>query len=194
MGTLKYKKEKDWKAKFQQPEPKPQESGSINVDPISPVDVHRSEKKEWKGQSRYGGLSLRERNQVLLDVINDIFNLQKVKPEALKNNVSVECVRELYSVVAELWPPDTDLISLLPTPNSNLRAMYLGDAHPDAILRNICRFGLYADELFVIDPFHNPHAMNDEYSPLIYPEKFKADTLILLHFIRELTRGLKRAL
>lgn len=193
MGTFKFKKRKDWKAKFRKPEPT-SDTGSLQIESISPVDIHVSEKKEWKGHSRYSDLTLRERNKVLLEAVNGIFDLPTIRRERLKYVITKERIRELYEGVAELWPPDTDVINLIPPPSSNLRAMYLGDAHPDSVLRNICRFGLYADELFIVDPFHNPHTMKDEFNPLIHPEQFQADTLTLLHFIKELTPWLDAGL
>jgi hypothetical protein len=128
-------------------------------------------------------LSLRERNLVVLNAVADIFDLAKANDWGeVKRRISDNQVRELYEVVARLWPPDTDLVSLLPTPGSSLRALYMGDIDPSRIVRNVFRFSLYADEILVIDPFHNPWMMAEEYNPIVNPGQWRADTLKLILF------------
>jgi len=126
-------------------------------------------------------LSLRERNLVVLNAVADIFDLAKANDWGeVKRRISDNQVRELYEVVARLWPPDTDLVSLLPTPGSSLRALYMGDIDPSRIVRNVFRFSLYADEILVIDPFHNPWMMAEEYNPIVNPGQWRARYLSLL--------------
>jgi hypothetical protein len=124
--------------------------------------------------------SLLERNLILLSAVTDIFG--KMKWEDLKRKISGEHVRALYEVIAYLWPPDTDLISLLPNDNK-LRGLYLGEIEPQLIAQHVFRFGLYADELMIVDPFHNPHFIRGEFNPLENPDQFRADTLKLVAFI-----------
>jgi hypothetical protein len=71
----------------------------------------------------------------------------------------------------------------MPVPDGKLRGLYLGDVRPELTLRNLIRFSLYSDHLFVIDPFHNPWIMRPKYNPIENPGQFKADTLNLLHFL-----------
>jgi hypothetical protein len=89
----------------------------------------------------------------------------------------------LYEVQANLWSPDTDWAAIMPVPDGKLRGLYLGDIRPELTLRNLIRFSLYSDNLFVIDPFHNPWIMRPEYNPIENPDQFKADTINLLHFL-----------
>ena len=132
-------------------------------------------------------LSLHERNLALVGAIFDIFGMANAdRWEDVKKRVSDDRVRELYKVIAGLWPPDTDLVSLLPTPGASLRALYLGDVNPEQIVHNVFRFALYADEILVIDPFHNPWLMAKEFNPIVNPGQWKMDTLKLLFFMAEL--------
>jgi hypothetical protein len=71
----------------------------------------------------------------------------------------------------------------MPVSDGKLRGLYLGDIRPELTLRNLIRFSLYSDNLFVIDPFHNPWIMRPEYNPIENPDQFKADTINLLHFL-----------
>lgn len=129
-------------------------------------------------------LPLRERNLILLEAIADIFGFKKgVQWEDIKRTISGDKIRNLYTVVSWLWPPDTDVKSILPTPSRELRALYLGDARPEFLAKNVLRFGLYADELLIVDPFHNPWCLARDYNPLEKPDQFRADTLRLILFV-----------
>lgn len=128
--------------------------------------------------------TLRERNLILLNAAIDIFGLTRgAEWKDVKRTIASDQIRELYKVVATLWPPNTDLSSLLPTPDSTLRALYLGDARPDVLARSVFRFGLYADEILIVNPFLNPWCVAREYNPLEDPGQYKADTLKLIAFI-----------
>jgi len=130
-------------------------------------------------------LSLGERNLVLLNAIADIFEFKK-RPdwEDIKRDISRDQVRELYKVVASLWPPETDFSRILPEPSRKLRALYLGEVDPFSLVRNVVRFSLYADEILIFDPFHNPWFMKKDFDPIINPDQYKSDTLKLLFFAR----------
>jgi SEC-C motif len=130
-------------------------------------------------------LSLHGRNLILLNAARDIFGLSRGRSWVdVKKNISGEQIRELYSVQADLWPPGTDWAALMPRPgDGTLRALYLGDIRPELVLRNIIRFSLYSDTIFVIDPFVNPHIVRPKYNPIDTPNKHKADTLKLIYFL-----------
>ncbi len=127
--------------------------------------------------------TLLERNLILLDAVADIFG--KMEWEDLKRKLSGEHVCALYELIAQLWPPDTDLIGLLPNDNK-LRGLCLGEVDPQLMARHVFRFGLYADELMIIDPFHNPHWKIGEFNPLENPDPFRSDTLKLVALIHTL--------
>ncbi len=134
--------------------------------------------------SKPENLSLHQRNLVVLAAITDIFGMAKASEwNDVKERVTDDRVQELYKVIGTLWPPDTDLASLLPARGSSLRALYLGDVNPEQIVHNVFRFALYADEILVIDPFHNPWTIAEEYNPVANPGQWKLDTLKLLYFM-----------
>lgn len=140
-------------------------------------------RKDWSAKLRQVGPSLRERNVSLLDAVDDIFGIsQAVQWRDVKRNVTADRIKRLYQFVSDLWPPSTNLIRLLPAPDHRLKALYLGDVYPELIVRNVFRFGLYADQIFIIDPFHTPWSMGREVNPIERPEEFKEDTLKLIYF------------
>ena len=89
-------------------------------------------------------------------------------------------IREFYRYVAELWPIGTNLLEMLPSPDSSLRALYLGENEPELMLENVFRFCLYADQIIIVNPFDNPNLMADKFNPVIHPEEWRIQTLRLV--------------
>ncbi|MGO8758694.1 MAG: hypothetical protein ACLQG3_11275 [Terracidiphilus sp.] len=139
------------------------------------MELGRPNRVEWVHNSR----SLRDKNLSLIAAAADIFGLNRPW-DVIKRKISPASVREFYQFVATLWPPSTDLASLLPGPDSTLRALYLGEYAPEVIIRNVCRFGLYADEIILINPFDNPNMIAEEYNPIVHPEEWIEETLRVL--------------
>jgi hypothetical protein len=140
-------------------------------------------RRETSGSSIKFEVSLRERNLITLNAIADIFGFSKgVTWDNVKKNISGDQIRELYRVIGSLWPPDTDLVNLLPAPGTQLKALYLGDVKPDHVIRNVFRFSLYADEILIVDPFLNPWCIARDYNPLVEPNQYRSDTLKLIYF------------
>ena len=109
-----------------------------------------------------------------------------------KTKIAGEQIREFYEVQAALWPPKTDWPHILPSTDGKLCALYLGDIRPQLTLRNIVRFSLYNDTIFVINPFPNPHIIRPEYNPIENPEQYKADTVNLIHFLFSVAPWIER--
>lgn len=129
--------------------------------------------------------SIYERNMILLEAIIDIFQMNKKGRtwEEIKRKISDHQVKELYKVIASIWPPETNIYDLLPEPNNRLRALYLGDSNPDLLIKNVFRFGLYSDEILIIDPFINPSFTSKEYNPIEKPTQYYVETLKLVYFM-----------
>jgi len=127
------------------------------------------------------GLSLFDRNNQFLDSMIDIFGLRNRQDwRDIKNNIRGDQIAALYKSVANLWPLTTNIEKLLPPTDSKLRALYLGDVNPKEILRNTSRFGLYADEILIVNPFQNPWCVGEEYNPIKHPDQYKFDTVKLV--------------
>ena len=102
----------------------------------------------------------------------------------IKETISSNHVRAIYSVIADLWPRETDLDSILPEPsNTELRALYLGDVKALDIVRNVFRFSLYSDRIYIVDPFFKPWELGREFNPLEAPGQWVPDTLKLVYFL-----------
>jgi hypothetical protein len=130
-------------------------------------------------------LSLHHRNLMLLDAAHDIFGFRRGRSWVdFKKNISDDQIRELYQVQADLWPPQTDWAAVIPKPvQGTLSALYLGDIRPELTLRNILRFSLYSDTIFVVDPFMNPNVIKPKYNPIENPNQYKQETIKLIYFL-----------
>lgn len=167
------------------------------LQPIIKEKIIEVQSNQQDDKNNSTNLSLKERNSLLVEATLDIFGAKKGVPWAeVKRNLSADQVRQIYKVVANLWPLGTNMEGLLPKNNNKLVGIYTGDINPTDIVKNILRFGLYADELMIIDPFHvhSPHYWRGNSNPIETPERYKADTLKLVYFIYVLEPWIKTGL
>jgi len=129
--------------------------------------------------------TIKERSVALIQCVREIMSITRhIDWGAIKENISADHVRAIYGVVSDLWPAETNLETLIPEPDdTQLRALYLGDVRPTDLVRNVFRFSLYSDHIYIIDPFQKPWAISDTYSPLNTPHQWVPDTLKLIHFL-----------
>jgi hypothetical protein len=127
--------------------------------------------------------SLRDKNLALLEATVEIFNLNRPW-EKVKGGMSDARIREFYRFIAALWPVDTDYMSLLPSPDSSLRALYLGENDPEMMLQNVFRFSLYTDQIILVNPFENPNLVAEQFNPILKPEEWRVQTLRLVYHLR----------
>lgn len=129
----------------------------------------------------FNGRSIKERNIILLNAIANIFFGKGKDWNEMKSLFTADKVRELYKIIAWLWPPQTDITPLLPKPDKILRGLYMGDTRPQDILQNIVRYSLYTEETIVVSPFLAPLTMREEFSPIANPQQYRQDTLELIY-------------
>jgi SEC-C motif len=120
--------------------------------------------------------TLQQKNLALIEATYGIFDLERSWDE-VKSSISGAQIREFYEFIAALWPPSTNLLQLLPSSDSNLRALYLGEYEPELMVENVFRFCLYTDQVVLINPFENPNIMAEEFNPIVHPEEWKTETL-----------------
>jgi len=127
----------------------------------------------------------------LIDWIQDILGLRKRDWTEVKRLLTDDQVRQIYQVVSYLWPRDTNLPALLPTPSAKLRGLFLGTQRPENILANVLRYSLYSDEIVIISPFVNPNCIIEKYNPLAHPELYKSDLLKIVLMLLQLAPWIK---
>ena len=125
-------------------------------------------------------LSIRERNLGLMQGIKRILGLDKENATWLevRKKLSNEQVCEIHQLYAALWPTDTQLLDLLPSPQTKRsRALFLGSIDARTFSTSVRGMLAYVDELVVVHPFANANGIRPEYSPVHHPERFRAQTL-----------------
>ena len=123
--------------------------------------------------------SIRERNLMFFDIVVNILGLTKEKTwDDVRREISDNQVKDIHNAFGCLWPPETNVVDLLPRPDKKVfRALYSGLIDPRIIPRNVTSFSLYFDEIIVINPFMNPAHVKPEYNPIHSPSQYKQETL-----------------
>lgn len=117
-----------------------------------------------------------------LELIDEYFG--PIKSEMVVSKMSVN---KFYRALSELWRKDKPAEDLLPKASNNLRALYLGEISPANILQNVCRFGLYVNEILIINPFlQSLYGGDSTFNPIEQPGQFIPDTIRNLFFIDRL--------
>lgn len=137
------------------------------------ADVAPRMRPSWRA------MSIRERNLALVRGINRILQSDDETTWLdVRRNLSDDRVRRIHEVYAALWPMDTRLIDLLPSPQSKRsRALFLGMTDARTLSARITGMLAYVDELVVAHPFVNANAVRPEFSPIHHPAQFRDQTL-----------------
>ena len=140
------------------------------------------ETRQMRTDQARAARSLHEKNIALLEGMYEIFDLKRPWQQ-VKEGMSDARIREFYEHVAVLWPSDTDPNLALPSPDSSLRALYLGENEPELVVENIYRFCLYADQIIVVYPFQNPNLIAEKYNPIPHPDEWRIQTLRVVFYL-----------
>jgi hypothetical protein len=123
--------------------------------------------------------SIRERNFKFFEILVNILGFDEKKDWAeIRRGLTDQKIADIHKAVATLWPPETDLMSLLPRPDIKVsRALYSGLLDPSISYQDVAAFLLYADEIFILNPFPNPNIIRKEYNPIDNPGQYRQVTL-----------------
>lgn len=123
-------------------------------------------------------VSIRERNLMFLHAISDVLELDSKKDwTQLRRQISDDKISEIYALYAQLWPLETDILSLLPKPDGLPRAVYTGLIHPQSITDHAVSLPIFFGETLIAHPFTLASSMKPDFSPVKHPEKYRHDIL-----------------
>lgn len=123
-------------------------------------------------------MSIRERNMVLQRGVLSILGLDGGKDWiAVRRNLTVEQIKEVYFLYEALWPLETDLLRLLPKPDGRPRAVYTGSLHPQSIVEFALGASLYFGELIVENPLTHAGTVAKKFSPGEHPGSYHLEFL-----------------
>lgn len=127
--------------------------------------------------------SIRERNLMLRNAIVKVLELESGKNWVqIRRELTDEKIGEIYNLYEGLWPLETDLLTLLPKPDGEARAIYTGSIHPSSIADFALSASLYFGELIVAHPFVHPGTIKKEKSPTGNPKSYRQEFLKTILF------------
>jgi hypothetical protein len=122
--------------------------------------------------------SIHKRNIMLF---NGIVSVLKLEPEkdwvSVRRDLTDEQISTVYSLYEGLWPRETDLLQLLPTPDGNARAVYTGHIHPKVITDFALAASIYFGELIIQHPFLHAGTVKKAFSPVENPRTYREEFL-----------------
>ncbi len=131
--------------------------------------------------------SIRERNLMFFSIVSKILGLEENNWTEVRRQLTDKKVVDVHKAVAALWPPDTDLMALLPRPDAKVsRALYSGLLDPRVTYKDIAALLPYVDEILLINPFLNPNVLQKKFNPIDNPAQFRYETLKNVLFLMPL--------
>ena len=113
-------------------------------------------------------MSVRGRNLLFVEAIHDALQLDtETGPASLakyKKAFTAEAVRKIYQAVCDLWPPHTDIQSLLERAGADVCGLYIGDYDHEYVKAALVRHSVYANKILLVDPFQHPYILSPEYN------------------------------
>lgn len=121
--------------------------------------------------------SIRERNLMLFRGLSDILELEIKDWTEVRRGITDEKIVKSYTLYENLWPRETDLLSLLPKPDGVLRSVYTGPLHPQSIHEFATGSSLYFGEVLIQHPFVNPVSLKKGIRPTDQPHQYRGEFL-----------------
>lgn len=124
---------------------------------------------------------IRERNLMLLAFIRGKLSETTGVPnpswETMRKGLTNDVIQSIYEVYEGLWPPDTDLLQLLPKPDGTLRAVFTGHIDPRTLPSVAVGVCSYVEDLIVVNPLMNPSQVIPDYNPIKHPQEHRIVTI-----------------
>lgn len=126
-------------------------------------------------------LSVRGKNTIFLNKILEALQFDHDKPPKslldFKAAFTPKAVKSIHEAIIDIWPPDTDIVSILQSFQNDVSGLYVGEYVVDSLIRGVTRHSLYADKILLVDPFIYPFSVKDPFNPILEPEKYRTQTL-----------------
>lgn len=129
--------------------------------------------------ARIETLSLEERSVLTVDAVRYFF----LEPggdvvELLRRNMTTDRVSLFYRHLADIWPRRMPVQRSLQglSASQTLDGYYVGWLRPETIMRSLTRVALYAERVFISQPFHFPWQLRLEHDPVLHAGRYRTDT------------------
>ncbi len=143
-------------------------------------------------------LSVRGRNKLFIARLGEIlFEKPSRIPTDLKSykkSFTSDAVAEINETILEIWPPNTDIQKALSKSQEEVSGLYVGDYHPEYILKGLVRHSIYATKILIVDPFIYPLSVRDDFNPILHPDDYLSQTLRNVNFWFQLWPWIKEGI
>jgi hypothetical protein len=95
----------------------------------------------------------------------------------IKKAFTPDVVRRIFDAVRTIWPDLEDYERCHLEDHNSISALYTGTYEPEAIFKALTRHALYAEKIYLVDPFLHPLLINQEFNPLFHPDKHRANAI-----------------
>lgn len=134
-----------------------------------------------EGESWIPHLSIRGRNSLFAKKLAEALQLDSIQSiknmKDYKSAFTANAVEDIHRAVMDVWPADTDISKALAKQSSEVSSLYVGDYGIDHLKKGLVRHSTYSEKILVIDPFLYPASVEDEYNPILNPEKYRSQSL-----------------
>ena len=121
--------------------------------------------------AKYAELSNLGKSLVLSERVRELVPFSKKDGNFVLSGIpDAAAVRTLAEETANMWPRGADTASIFAGSKGGHNALYWGRHYPSGIRRAITRASLYADRIYVLNPFLDSFVFHPEHSPLVKPD------------------------
>lgn len=124
---------------------------------------------------QYRELSNQEKSLLLANRVRELVPFRKSGKSWIIDDVPTpESVKILATEVVNMWPRGSDSSTAFSPVSSGHNVIYWGRRYPSGIRRAVTRTSLYADKIYIINPFIDNIIFHPQLSPLIDADKWVA--------------------
>lgn len=121
--------------------------------------------------------SPRERNMMFMGALTQLFELNSKDWDSVRRDMTDEKIARMYGLYESLWPPETDLLSIIPKPDGKMRSVYTGSLHPKLIMEFALGAPLYFGEVIVQNPFLISRTLKKDMRPTEHPRQYRGEAI-----------------
>lgn len=102
----------------------------------------------------------------------------------LRKILNPQKIRKIHELIPVLWPDEEDYYRCINCEDDKPKGIFIGHYIFDSTVSMMNRYGLYEENIILIDPFVDHRILREDVNPVAEPSQFKHDTLnnVLLWF------------
>lgn len=125
--------------------------------------------------AKYRDLSNQSKSLVLAERVRELVRFSDSGDRArITAPPTAEAVSTLANEIVHMWPRGLDTANIFQSVAKGHNSLYWGRRYPSGVRRTMSRASLYADRIYVINPFVDGFIFHPQRSPLVVPKDWIA--------------------